>query len=208
MLEQFTATIEYDAEFSPGNIRRCLLELREAIAENWREFSDEWSLSVPAAPIDVEGWTAQCKPDSMFPLGSFRESGAHVQFFDMSFSPQSAYLGTVYITRLLDGRLSVGIGVPQAALYEDKGDREQYRMEWVWDEIRQQRGEDSSGKRGPDPGHPDYDAWWRKWNRLEDIEESVWPQNKKCLQRIIRRLAALFPVRQVEIDDALRDETS
>lgn len=208
MSERISVRIDYQTPFSAGSIEKVLQAASTAIEHNWQTVRDQWSTDEPEYPVNIAAWLSECTPERMTWYGltpDDPEGYWATRPFELSFSPLSLYVCWLFIYKQPDDQLSVDLSVKEWALYEFKGEREQRRMEWEWDEIRRNRGETTSGKRGPNEEDPRYDEWWEQWNGLDELDENVWPQNKKCLQHIIERLKSALPVRSVEIDEELRD---
>jgi hypothetical protein len=204
MAERLHCSIDYLALFSTEGVKRILSTLAGAVQDNW-PLRDEWSTAEPEYPVDIDRWLVTCGPEVMQRFEGKRADqtwSCCTQELTFSFSPLSAWTAWLFIAKEHDGRVSILLSVPRGVLHEYQGEREQCRMEWEWDEIRQQRGEDPVGKRGPDEGHPSYDEWWEKWNALADTP-AAWPNNKRCIEHIIEKLRTALPVRDVSIDEQL-----
>jgi hypothetical protein len=193
--------IKYDAVFSPRHVEEVLRALSVSVEENWRA-RDEWSTPQPEPGVNVAGWLRECGPDQLeWSELTHRWSSRSFYF---SFSPLSWGQASVDLIKEQDGLLTALFFAPGWLPYEIQGEREIRRMDQEWDRIRGERGEPEPRERGPDEGHPNYDAWWEKRTRLGDTP-CVWPQNKNCLRHIIERLCSVFPVRDLYIEEPLQD---
>jgi hypothetical protein len=173
-----------------------LEELAQAVEDNWAA-RDQWSDPRPDPPVDVEGWLLRCQPDALEwvnALGWWQNRG----FLDFAFSPLSLGIGSISFVRERDDRLSVLLSVPVLVQFEHEGERELRRMKETWEEVCRQQPERSLGPRGPGRDHPDFDAWWEKWDSLEDTPK-VWPRNRVLMRHIIDRLKGVFPIRQLKV---------
>jgi hypothetical protein len=207
MSKSFNARFDYDVAFSHANVAQVLRVLAESIDENWQTGSlrDQWSTSEPDLKVDTDTWLAACEIGRMnrFVGDDGRPFHATAGLLDAEFSPLSTYACSYIIGSGKQGMLYVELLAWRGVLGETAGDREQGRMEAPWDDVRRQRPVRSHSSIGPDEDDPTFDAWWEKWNALEDTPP-VWPQNKRAIQNIISTLRSVHPVRSASIDSELQ----
>jgi hypothetical protein len=194
--------LRFDVPYTLSHARRVLEALVGVVEDNWTA-RDRWSDPRPDPPVDIEQWLPRCVPDALKynDILGYWESD---EFF-FSFSPLSAYLCSILLIRDQDDRLGVSMYLAGSIRFEEEGDREQLRMEYAWKEHLKARGLPFEGVTGPEDDSPESTAWWEKWNSLDDTPK-VWPRNRELFSRIVDRLTALFPVRELRINPALRDE--
>ncbi|HEV2295487.1 MAG TPA: hypothetical protein VGR35_16680 [Tepidisphaeraceae bacterium] len=202
MSDSLKAKIDYETDFTTA-VASVLQALADSVSDNWRVLCDEWSSAEAAPKVDVDAWAAQCAAGKMERFQSNDGAVFYAAMMDFAFSPASSLLCSCVVLQRADGGLSVSLLLDRNAPGETVGDREQRRMEAPWEEARLHRTVRTDRSIGPDEDDPTFDAWWEKWDALEDTPP-VWPQNKKAIQNIISRLAAVHPLRFASIDPELQ----
>jgi hypothetical protein len=205
MSESFSILIRYDVPYVEENIEAignaCLIEA----IKNWR-YADHWSDPPPDRQENIRKLLAASAIESLGFLSETEDGDDLISSLaQFPFSPLSRHGADVSPIKHATGNLGVFLSVYQDALLtECAGDRESTRMQWECDRIREQRGESPLGKIGPDPGHPSYHPWWKTYYDLGKTP-CVVEVNRKCFLRILRRLLELFPVKEVDCDEQLKE---
>lgn len=57
MSDYYGFTIDYHEPFSREALRAVFTALRDAVADNWRRFRNEWTKDALRFPVDVDAWT-------------------------------------------------------------------------------------------------------------------------------------------------------
>lgn len=204
MSEDYYARIRFQVPYQRSHVDKVLNAIASAVQDNWRLYRDQWSTPEPEYRVDTEERAELCDPlhlrDAVVEGLSYRRSTAE---FGFSFSPLSARVAGLWLLEMDDGCLCVGVSVSRSYLGETRGDRRRDRMEREWDDVRRNRGEAPPREIGPDLDDPEYDEWYKEYYDLEETP-NVWPQNKACINHIVRTLQGVLPVAEVSIDPQLQ----
>lgn len=204
MSESYYAEVRCNVPYQRSNVEKALNAIASAVDHNWLLHRDQWSSPKPEYPVDLQSWLEICDPkrlhDTIVEGSPYRRTTDQLGF---SYSPLSIRVAGLYLREVADGSLEVDITVSGSHLGERRGDRRRERMEREWDDVRRGRGEAPPREIGPDLDDPEYEEWYEEYYDLE-ATPNVWPQNKACINHIVRKLQEVFPVAEVSIDPKLQ----
>jgi hypothetical protein len=183
-------SIDYDVLWNDDNVRKILMTLREAVAENWSRYSDGISPPAPGRKVDVEEWLAYLSGEQKKPT-KFLGNRIWMKGLYFNFSPLTIRTSYIICTPEVDGDIGLLIRVSDSImseLFETRyRDRQKYDPDFV--------------PIGPRRSDPDYDAFWDDY--FSKYDEDPWPSNRACLLHCYERLLQVLPVESSLIDDEL-----
>ena len=211
MSDYFGITIDYREPFSRESLRAAFTALREAVAENWRLYRDEFTTDTLYHPVDVEAWTDAVLSKPMVKVSEEEGGYEHSPLFlDMSFSPVTTGCATVFVRRYPDGTLGLGYAIPDCMFTETLGERELWRIYREWHRSYVARtGKEPKNVHAPyipDDGFAsdeEYFAWNDRRNELENMPPA-YPVTQQCLYNVLHHLEQVYPVARVKIDDEIK----
>ena len=211
MSDYFGITIDYREPFSRESLRAAFTALREAVAENWRLYRDEFTTDTLYHPVDVEAWTDAVLSKPMVKVSEEEGGYEHSPLFlDMSFSPVTTGCATVFVHRYPDGTLGLRYSIPDCMFTETLGDRELWRIYREWHRSYVARtGKEPKNVHAPyipDDGFAsdeEYFAWNDRRNELENMPPA-YPVTQQCLYNVLHHLEQVYPVARVEISDEIK----
>jgi len=207
--EYYGITIVYREPFSRDSLRAAFTALREAVADNWRLYRDEFTTDTLYHPVDVDAWTDAVLSKPMVKVSEEEGGYEHSPlFFDMSVSPVSSGCAIVFVSRYPDGTLGLRYSIPDSMFGETLGERELCRL---YEECHRsyvaRTGKEPKNVHAPDclpidafQSGDEYLAWSARKDELQDMP-LAYPITQQCLYNVLHHLEKVYPVARVEIDD-------
>ncbi len=212
MSDDYGFTIDYREPFSRESLRAVFTALREAVADNWRLYRDEFTTDTLDHPVDVDAWTDAVLSKPMVKVPEEEGGYEHSPlFFDMSVSPVSSGCATVFVRRYPDGTLGLRYSISDFRFRETLGERELWRLyEEYHRSYLARTGKNLVGGHGPDwlpddafQSDDEFLAWSARKDELQDMPLS-YPVTQKCLYNVLHHLEKVYPVARVKIDDEIK----
>ena len=211
MSDYYGITIVYREPFSRDSLRAAFTALREAVADNWRLYRDEFTTDTLYHPVDVDAWTDAVLSKPMVTVSEEEGGYEHSPLFlDMSFSPVTTGCAMVFVRRNPDGTLGLRYSIPDSMFGETLGERELWRIYREWHRSYVARtGKEPEKVHAPyipDDGFAsdeEYFAWNDRRNELENMPPA-YPVTQQCLYNVLHHLEKVYPVARVEIDDEIK----
>lgn len=212
MSDDYGFTIDYHEPFSRDSLRAVFTALREAVADNWRLYRDEFTTDTLDHPVDVDAWTDAVLSKPMVKVPEEEGGYEHSPlFFDMSWSPVSCCCATVFVRRYPDGTLGLGFCNTDLMFAETFGERELWRIYRDYHRSYLARtGKNLVGGHGPDylpsnafQSDDEFLAWSARKDELQDMP-LAYPITQQCLYNVLHHLEKVYPVARVKIDDEIK----
>ena len=214
MSEYYGIKIVYREPFSRESVRTVLTALREAVADNWRLYRNEFTTDTLFHLVDVDAWTeiVFTKPMDRAPDYEGGYEWVPTPGFDTSFCPVNSFDGSasVSLLRYPGGMLGLGYSIPDSLFTETLGERELWRIYREWHRSYVARtGKEPKNVHAPyipDDGFAsdeEYFAWNDRRNELENMPPA-YPVTQQCLYNVLHHLEKVYPVARVKIDDEIK----
>ena len=210
MQDRFGFSIAFEEPFSREAVRTLLTAIRDAVAENWKLYRNEFTTDALVYPIDIESWT-----DAVFakPLSYAPPSEGNYWFTscrEMSISPVNSWDGNAWLsfTRYPKCNIGVDISVPCRSIKESLGDREVWQLSRKWREAYVAKFGKEPDVSGPYIGDeevlgPEWNDWWyERRNELDELP-SAFPVARQCILNVRDHLQRALRTESSSLDEEL-----
>ena len=215
MSEYYGITIVYREPYSRESVRTVLTALREAVADNWRLYRNEFTTDTLFHPVDVDAWTeiVFTKPMDRAPDYEGGYEWVPTPGFDTSFCPVCPFDGSasVSLLRYPGEKLGLRYSIPDSLFRQTLGERALWRLYEEWHSSYVARtGREPKNVHAPDclpndafQSDDEYLAWSARKDELQDMP-LAYPITQQCLYNVLHHLEKVYPVARVEIDDEIK----